>query len=120
MWKSKRRLAKPEDVSMYIGLLKAELGEETYIAQSQPYLIVIMPKGINKAHSLELLCEQMGITKEEVMACGDNTNDAEMVIWAGTGVAVANSVDALKAVAEYICSEERSYGVAEAIEKFCL
>ena len=25
-----------------------------------------------------------------------------------------------KEVAEYVCSEERSYGVAEAIEKFCL
>ena len=79
-----------------------------------------MPKGINKAQSLELLCGQMEITKEEVMACGDNTNDAEMVIWAGTGVAVANAVDSLKEAAEYVCSQERSYGVAEAIERFCL
>lgn len=54
------------------------------------------------------------------MACGDNTNDAEMVIWAGLGVAMANAVDSLKDVAEYVCNEERSYGVAEAIEKFCL
>ena len=113
-------VAEPEDVPMYQAQLKAELGDETKIAPSQPYLIEIMPQGINKAHSLELLCEQMGITKEEVMACGDNTNDAEMVIWAGTGVAVANSVDSLKSVAEYICREERSYGVAEAIEKFCM
>ena len=112
-------VAKPEDVPMYQQLLKAEVGEETYIAQSQPYLIEIMPKGINKAQSLELLCSKLGIAREEVMACGDNTNDAEMVIWAGTGVAVANSVDSLKSVAEYICREERSYGVAEAIEKFC-
>ena len=58
--------------------------------------------------------------KDEVMACGDNTNDAEMVIWAGLGVAMANAVDPLKEVAEYVCNEERSYGVAEAIEKFCL
>jgi len=54
------------------------------------------------------------------MACGDNTNDAEMVIWAGLGVAMANAVDSLKEVAEYVCENERSYGVAEAIEKFVL
>lgn len=113
-------VAKPEDVPMYQSQLKAEIGEDTYIAQSQPYLIEIMPKGINKAHSLEMLCERLGITKDEVMACGDNTNDAEMVIWAGLGVAVANSVDSLKEVAEYVCEKERSYGVAEAIEKFVL
>ena len=80
----------------------------------------IMPQGINKAHSLELLCEKLGIQREEVMACGDNTNDAEMVVWAGLGVAVAHAVDSLKAAADYVCSEERSYGVAEAIEKFCM
>ena len=113
-------VAEPEDVPMYQAQLKAELGDETYIAQSQPYLIEIMPQGINKAHSLELLCEKLGIRREEVMACGDNTNDAEMVIWAGLGVAVANAVDSLKAAADYVCSEERSYGVAEAIEKFCM
>lgn len=113
-------VAEPEDVPMYQQLLKDELGNETYIAQSQPYLIEIMPEGVNKACSLKLLCDMLGIRQEEVMACGDNTNDAEMVIWAGLGVAVANAVDSLKAAAEYVCSEERSRGVAEAIEKFCL
>ena len=113
-------VSKSEDVPMYQAQLKEVIGDETYIAQSQPYLIEIMPKGINKAHSLELLCEKLDISKDEVMACGDNTNDAEMVIWAGTGVAMANAVDSLKAVSEYVCKKERSYGVAEAIEKFCL
>ena len=113
-------VATPEDVPMYMQLLKAELGEETYIAQSQPYLIEIMPQGINKAQSLELLCGKLGIQREEVMACGDNTNDAEMVIWAGMGVAVGNAVDTLKDAADFVCSEERSYGVADAIERFCL
>ena len=78
-----------------------------------------MPKGINKAHSLELLCKELEVDKSEVMACGDNTNDAEMIKWAGTGIAVANSVDTLKNLASYVCQSERSLGIAEAIEKFC-
>ena len=113
-------VAEPKDVPIYEAKLKSEQDKDTYIAQSQPYLIEIMPDNINKAHSLEILCNKLGIKKEEVMACGDNTNDAEMVIWAGLGVAMANAVDSLKEVAEYVCENERSYGVAEAIEKFCL
>ena len=113
-------VAEPNDVPRYQEELKKKIGNDTYIAQSQPYLIEIMPENINKAHSLEILCNKLGVKKEEVMACGDNTNDAEMVIWAGLGVAMANAVDSLKEVSEYVCENERSYGVAEAIEKFCL
>ena len=54
------------------------------------------------------------------MACGDNMNDMAMVTWAGTGVAVANAVPALKEAADYVASQERSYGVAEAVRKFVL
>ncbi len=54
------------------------------------YLIEIMPENINKAHSLKLFINHLNIFRDEVMACGDNSNDAEMLEWAGTGVAVAN------------------------------
>ncbi len=113
-------VAKPEDVPYLQSELRQFLREDVYIAQSQPYLIEIMPKNVNKANSLALLCEKSGISQDEVMACGDNTNDMEMIKWAGTGVAMANSVQVLKDAAQYVCSEERSLGVAEAIEKFCL
>ena len=98
--------------------LDSYLAGEAYLAQSQPYLIEIMPKGVNKAHTLELVCDSLGIDRSQVMACGDNTNDAEMIQWAGTGIAVANSVDIIKEKASYVCKNERSLGVAEAIRKF--
>lgn len=113
-------VAAPEEVPALQAELEKFFKEEVYIAQSQPYLIEIMPKNVNKANSLALLCEKYGISQREVMACGDNTNDMEMVKWAGTGVAMANSVQALKEAAQYVCQRERSLGVAEAIEKFCL
>ena len=112
-------VAPPEKVAAYQRELDAYLSGGAYLAQSQPYLIEIMPKGVNKASSLALLCRRLGIAQSEVMACGDNTNDAEMVSWAGTGVAVANAIDSLKKAASYVCQAERSLGVAEAIEKFC-
>ena len=113
-------VVKPEELLHLQRELSEFLGNCVYLAQSQSYLIEIMPKNINKANSLALLCKKLSIRPDEVMACGDNTNDAEMLKWAGIGVAVSNSIEPLKAVADYVCQNERSAGVAEAIKKFCL
>lgn len=111
---------KPENVPDRQKELEAFMDGCVYLAQSQKYLIEIMPEGVNKARSLERLAQSLGIQREEVMVCGDNTNDAEMVQWAGTGVCVANGVDALKQIADYVTEAQRSAGVAEAIQKFIL
>lgn len=111
-------VAPPRSVPHVQAKLAEYLGNSVYIAQSQPYLIEIMPAGTNKASALKLLCDRLAIDPSEVMACGDNTNDAEMIRWAGVGVAVSNSVSDLKSDAFYVASHERSLGVAEAIEKF--
>ena len=53
------------------------------------------------------------------MAIGDNLNDIDMIRNSGIGVAVANSYDAVKAVATYttVNSVENS-GFAEAVYKY--
>lgn len=111
---------KPENVPARQKELNHFMKGKVYLAQSQSYLIEIMPEGVNKANSLERLVRSLGIKREEVMVCGDNTNDAEMISWAGIGVCVANGVDSLKAISDYITTAERSAGVAEAIKKFIL
>ncbi len=93
--------------------------ENVFITQSEDHLIEIMPKGINKGSALVYLMKKYHIKKEEVMACGDNYNDIELLKQAGTKIAVHNAVDDLKRIADYICDNERSYGVEEAIKKYC-
>ena len=80
----------------------------------------IVASGCSKASGLTSLLEYLGITKEEVMAIGDHTNDMEVIQMAGIGVAVANAQEELKAVADYVTREERAEGVIEAIETFVL
>ena len=87
------------------------------IATSKDYLLEIMPKNVSKRNALEKLTEILSIQQAEVMVCGDNTNDMDMVEWAGCGVAVGNAVPALKETADYVMENCRSYGVIEAIEK---
>ena len=47
-------------------------------------------------------------------------NDYEMIKNAGLGVAVANAVDELKAVADFVTDSNEEDGVARAIERFVL
>lgn len=98
--------------------LEEEFGDSVTLAASKDYLVEIMDKGVSKASALEIICKNMGIKPEEVVCCGDNSNDAAMIQWAGLGVAVGNAAPAIKELADYVA--QRTYGdaVAEVIETF--
>jgi Cof subfamily protein (haloacid dehalogenase superfamily) len=71
--------------------------------------------GSSKWQALRWLAEQRGIQPEEIVAIGDDVNDVEMVRAAGYGVAVANALDEVKAVADYVTSHPNNLGVEEAV-----
>ena len=52
------------------------------------------------------------------MALGDANNDIEMLEFAGLGVAMGNSSDYVKKLANYVTDTNDENGVATAIEKF--
>ena len=58
-----------------------------------------------------------GIYPDQIISFGDNKNDIGMIQYAGVGVAVANAVDELKAVADYITDTNENSGVGKALAK---
>ncbi len=74
----------------------------------------------HKGKGMLKLGEFLGITREEIMACGDSENDMAMIATVGFGVAMANGTDEIKEAANYITSSNEEDGVAEVIEKFVL
>lgn len=80
----------------------------------------IMKKGSSKGEAVQMLAKYLGISQEEVMCIGDSENDLSMITWAGTGVAMGNAIDSVKEVANYVTSDNKHGGVAEAIRKFVL
>lgn len=76
-----------------------------------------MAPGINKAHALAGALPKLGIDAAEVVAFGDGQNDAAMIAWAGTGVAMANAIDETKAVADMVTASNNEDGVAVALEQ---
>lgn len=62
-------------------------------------LLEVSALGVSKATTLEKLADSWGINADEVVAFGDMPNDLEMLRWAGSGYAMANShPDVLAAV----------------------
>ena len=82
------------------------------------YYTEIMNKNVNKWNAIEKLIEILKISKEEVMAIGDNVNDKEMVEKAGLGVAIGRSYLEAQKIGNVFVADNNSNGVAEAINKY--
>lgn len=81
-----------------------------------PFLEV-MSAGVSKASGLALLCDRLGVTAAEVVAFGDGLNDAEMLAWAGRGVAMADGHPVTVAAADETTVPVTQDGVAVVIEE---
>lgn len=90
------------------------------ISASSPKDLDANKSGINKGIALVKLGEYLGIKREEIMACGDDVNDLELLKEVGFAVAVENARDEIKEIADYITDTNDNDGVAKAIERFVL
>ena len=73
--------------------------------------------GIDKARALEGALPKLGIDASEVVSFGDGQNDKSIIEWAGTGVAMGNAVDEVKAVAQMVTANNNEDGIAVALDK---
>ena len=88
--------------------------------RSEDYFLEVAPHFINKGNTLAVLMEMLNITTEEVVAIGDGVADVSMLQLAGTGVAMGNARDSVKACADFTTLSNNMDGVAVAIEKAIL
>ncbi len=73
--------------------------------------------GVTKATTLALICEELGIAPEEVLAFGDMPNDIEMLAWAGTSYAMANAHPTVLGGVERTAPANDDDGVAVVLEE---
>lgn len=97
-----------------------QLKDTNEVYRSEPYFLELVPKGIDKAQSLAVLLEKVGIRREEVIACGDGFNDLSMIRYAGLGVAMQNAQPIVKGNADFITLSNDEEGVAHVVERFML
>ena len=110
--------APPEKAAVFVEELQEKFKDVLSIYRSEPFFIEIMPKNVDKAASLDIMLTSLGITKDDVICCGDGFNDKSMIEYAGVGVAMENAQPAVKEVADYITKSNDEDGIVHVIDKF--
>ena len=81
------------------------------IAVSWDRAVDVIPTSSGKGTAIGKVLEYFGLTPKEAMAFGDHRNDLDMLRAVGTGVAMGNATEELKAVADAICGPVSQDGI---------
>jgi len=81
-------------------------------------LLDITAPDATKGRALAWRAEQLGLSRDEVMAVGDNFNDLEMLEYAGVPVVMGNAVEELKCRGWHVTGHQDDAGLAQAIERY--
>jgi hypothetical protein len=103
-----------------IDILKSELEKEAKVVAFDNLLrnlpIIageISDFKINKGFALEYICNYYQQDISQSIAFGDSMNDSEIIIQAGIGIAMGNSCDELKNLADIVCESCENDGVSK-------
>ncbi|WP_261133824.1 Cof-type HAD-IIB family hydrolase [Bacillus sp. Marseille-Q3570] len=84
------------------------------------YSMDVLPKTGSKAIGIEKMIAHLGYHQEDVVAFGDGLNDLEMLEFAGTGIAMGNSKEPAKRVADFVTKEVDDDGIRHGLKKIGL
>ena len=87
---------------------------------SLPILLEFVDINTSKGVAMQKIGERYDIAQGEMVAIGDSFNDADMIRYAGLGVAMGNAPQQIKDIADAVTSTNDEDGVAEAIYRYVL
>lgn len=79
--------------------------------------VMVLPPGVNKASGLAAALRWLGLSRHEAVGIGDAENDHSFISSCECSVAVASSVESLKAAADVVTRAENGRGVAELVDE---
>lgn len=105
-----------DDLRSLMAITQEVVGDRATVTHSGLPFAEVGPVGLHKAVAIAALCQDLGVDQADVIAFGDDVNDAEMLEWAGTGVAMANAVPEAVAAADVMTAANTDDGVALYLE----
>lgn len=95
--------------------------DQLHLTQSTPSYFEVTHPQASKGYATRFLAEELlGFEASQVMAIGDNFNDAEMLEYVGLSVAMGNAPKPIQQMAQWVAPSVEEDGVATAIKKFLL
>ena len=106
-----------EKKKYYLNYFKERYSKKAEIKESKDYFIEFTDKGVSKGNSLARLAEKYAIPRGKTVAIGDGWNDAEMIDWAGLGIAMGNADQGVKKKADLIAPPHDENGAADILSR---
>ena len=116
-----RKLRTVEDIDVLdvLHMSRKMIKQGTEDVPIEYYYTEISLKYVDKWNAIEYLANKMNISKDEIIAIGDNINDKEMIENAKVGIAMGQSTPVITEIADFVTSNNNEDGVAKALEKYC-
>lgn len=115
-----RKLRTVEDIDVLdvLHMSRKMIKQGTEDVPIEYYYTEISLKDVDKWNAIEYLANKMNISKDEIIAIGDNINDKEMIENAKVGIAMGQSTPVITEIADFVTSNNNEDGVAKALEKY--
>lgn len=116
-----RKLRTVEDIDVLdvLHMSRKMIKQGTEDVPIEYYYTEISLKDVDKWNAIEYLAEKMNISRDEIIAIGDNINDKEMIENAKVGIAMGQSTPVITEIADFVTTNNNEDGVAKALEKYC-
>ncbi len=104
-----------QKIQNYLSHMSNKVSQQVTCCTSKPWFLEFFNSRTSKALALEKICGFYGISKNEIIAIGDELNDISMLKAAGLSVAVENAADDVKKAADIITASNNDDGFAKLI-----
>lgn len=109
-----------EDMISHLAPTLAETHPDINLVRSDPDLIQVMDKTVNKAIALQRVAARYEVPMREVMAIGDAINDIPMLEAAAVAIAMDNAKPEVKRIAHWVAPSNNDHGVHAALQRYGL
>ena len=105
--------------------MRDELGDSidvkiTFSPRYGGYFSQVAATRATKVEAVKTIMERLGVERPQVLAAGDWLNDVDMLRFAGVGVAMGGSVEAVLSAADWVTASVEDEGVALAVDRYVL
>ena len=116
-----RKLRTVEDIDVLdvLHMSRKMIKQGTEDIPIEYYYTEISLKDVDKWNAIAYLANKMNISKDEIIAIGDNINDKKMIENAKVGIAMGQSTPVVTEIADFVTSNNNEDGVAKTLEKYC-
>lgn len=90
--------------------------KHTQFRRFGPEGVDVLPADGSKARAINELAGTVGVSRDNIVAFGDNQNDKEMLQSAGIGIAMGHATPDVQAMADWVTSDSESDGIMRGLQ----